>query len=567
MKQIYQYILVFVTIFFITGISALASDSGDGQMFQGERTVTYVVDQSMLSNYFNGGRAALDVYIRAAKPEWLKVTYRVEEKSLFITLTFTFDTRKDYEEKLVQLSGREVTIVYSDKISVAYEDNILSVELLNFLKTIMNEEDVLDVYSSYDLFQYHSGMFRLNGIEYEALNRLSIADERIDIMASSISITTIIDGTFHYKRTVQMEVPTENLSDDENERLIKQIESTGEKAETSIDGGMTLFSVTFNAADGHEAAFKTMMALRVSDFIAEDKYYADEDNMEIKFHEHIDLSRILEGQYRYSMEFPDICHDFFLENSDEGEHEGRIITHDIANVPVDFSYIRPFSFSKIQIDTDISDIFGRIQRSICYCVPLEIAGNYHENVKSKLSKTLVDGQTLNIYDDAPYRKYEVSYTTWFTKQLVKMTQSQFRITDKAVMHRPYSPFWTGRIRESIGKFTNAYTKSTGKVEYRIIYPKGVIIKEARSGSDGQGIYSEQLTLDNSRISIRYADYSLRIWIITGVSFLLAAGIVFSLGYKIKKGIRRLLGKSKFCPQCGRENLSEAVFCGKCGHKL
>lgn len=134
MKHIGKHLIVVAMIAFMLRIAVSPFAANGKAVFQGERSITYAVDISMLSNYFNGGRSALDVYMRASKPNWLRVAYQTEAKNLLITLSFPFDSKEDYSEKIFQMSGREAVIFYTDSSPISYAENIVSIELLNFLK-------------------------------------------------------------------------------------------------------------------------------------------------------------------------------------------------------------------------------------------------------------------------------------------------------------------------------------------------------------------------------------------------------------------------------------------------
>lgn len=424
-------------------------------------------------------------------------------------------------------------------------------------------EDTLDIYSLYDLFKFSSGTFSLNGEEYVATERLSIGNGKVDIKASSINISTIVDNAFQYQRSVQMTIPTEKLSDADREALTEQIKSVSGSIDVSSDEEVTSFSFSFNAVDCEEIALKTMMALNVSDLITEESSYVNEQEMGISFSEIIDLSSMLDGLYSYSMEFPEVCHDFAAEDSENVLCHNGVVTTSDANGQVEFRYVRPFSFSKIQINTDISDIFGRIERTVHYYVPIDIAEEYHDIVKQELSETLVSGQVLNIYDDILYRNYEVAYSAWFVRQLAQMTQTQYNITDRDILHRPYFVFQSGSIRESIGHFTNSLSKLTGNIVYSVRYPSGVSMKGRGGSSNSDGTYSVSVTSGASRVSIRYTDCSLRVLIITGISFLIGLGALLFAIFKIKKGS----DKNMNCPICKQEIKDNSKFCSKCGAKI
>ena len=190
---------------------SVSASSAETASFEGEREVVYVMDSSMLSNYLEGGRAALDLYIRANKPEWLVVQYESEQRTLYLKMSFSFESEEDYAEKLSQLTQFVPAAFYSPGPPESFTENVSAEQLLNFCRESIENGMLENIYTLDEIINFHSGTMRINENTYTVGRRININVEPLDVAAEYISISTVIGDTHRYDRVIQIHIPADQL--------------------------------------------------------------------------------------------------------------------------------------------------------------------------------------------------------------------------------------------------------------------------------------------------------------------------------------------------------------------
>lgn len=560
--------------------------------FTGRREATYALDNSYLSNYFNGGRAAFDRYLRAAKPEWLGINYRTEGQRIYMTLSFPFDSLEDYREKIIVLTQTEPTVFYTAGEPVRFVENVSSMQLLNFCRAEIEADAVLEMYTFDELVTFLGGLFVLNGIEYSAAEWLSINNDPLPYAASMINITTTLDESYQYTRVIQLAVSTKDVAASAHAQLREHLETWSDHVEVETVGETRTYSITFSVGSYSELEKYTMGILNATDSIHTEESYIDDETLGVAFSEVLDLSQILDssnGTYNYVFKFPAA---YTVGTSEEERSRSNMVVIGGSNGNVSFQYTKPFSLEEIIIRTDISDLYGRVKRSVTCRVPVEVAPYYHEEITSFLKERLTNGQTLTIYDSTIYRNYEISYGSWFLQQIRAIGQAQLSESTFA-LNRAKIPYMNSQLAESWSGFDLPYSDATGNIRYEILLPEGttVRVKSSTGGTVMDGGYFIENLQCGEEIVLVFKDASRHAMIVCALLLCAVLIVVLVLYLTVKKWIKKVRGWTKekknktpdvgttenkpgtlpaepqTCSQCGAKLKEGARFCVSCGRKI
>lgn len=579
-------------------------------VFAGERSVVYEIDSGLLPNYLVGGRTALDGYLRVYKPAWLSVDFTVQERTISMNLSFSFASVQEYRDELAELSLRSPVLLYEEGTPVTYCENLTADDLLNFLHTPMKKNGALGSIDFSKLFRPKGGTFVLNGETYEASSPLCINRTPAVMTASGILIRTTAKKDGLYERTVLVSVPQEDVTDTVIALWEGQMSPLAEEITSNTQGTVHQFGVSFTAAGAEQLAQKTMQALNVSDTATETLRALDDQNVQVTLQESLDLEPLMDpatGDFTYTFTLGDGC-DTLLVPSDLPliVVDDQVETSDAAQASnLAVSYHRPFGFSSLSVTTDLTDPMGKIGRTIRYTVPLTVAEAYHQKVTNALGNALVRGQTLEIYDTAEERCYEIHYQSWFPKQLTEMTRAQFPAVSMELTRARF-PFLTSRFHQTLGAPDCAYSTGIETVTWQVLLP------------DGTKVTSGEAEGESAAETLAWQDISRRSWIsgavLTAAGLLVVAVIlrsVIALRRRWKKFLARKaaaklsrtapkaavpaekvlqpVGGSPavkpgteaqpaaesqpctddslmYCEMCGAPLRAGQKFCGRCGHK-
>lgn len=562
-------------------------------VFAGERSVVYAIDSGLLPNYLVGGKTALDGYLRVYQPDWLAVDFTAEERQILMHLSFSFSSMQDYRDKLAALSLRAPVLLYEEAPQLTYCENLTSTDLLNFLRSPMKKNGTLGALDFSVLFRFQSGSFVLNGQTYEATSPLCVNCSPADMTASGLQIRTTAQADGSYVRTVTVSVPSEKVTDTVSALWEGQMSPLASEVVSSTQGSVHQFGVTFTASGAEQLALKTSQALNVPDTAAETLSALDQETVGVALQESLELETLLDDPetalFSCNFSLGPGCDALMLPqdtlltlSEDAAETSDAAAAADMT-----VGYHRPFGFSSLTVITDLTDPWGKLGRTIRYTVPLTVADAYHQKVRDALGSSLVRGQTLEIYDTADERRYEIRYQSWFPRQMTEMTQAQFPGA-KMALERAWFPWLTSRLEQTWGSPAFAYAAGT-EVSWQILLPDGTEV----TGGNTEG---------RAAAGLAWQDLSRRAFLTGGV--LLGGGLVLVvlvlvLVFRLRRRWQtRRTAKAAaarrpvpdvavpvrtppaadaapqdsydeslgFCEMCGAPLRPGQKFCGRCGHR-
>ncbi len=402
----------------------------------GYRTISYQISSSDLENYADGGRSGLDISLRSSLPQGVTYSFETEERQVTLTLHFEFESAEEYREKVIGLCGTDTAVICSLDDGVLIVESAEPMNYLDFLFEVENDIDVENSDNSEEsqkqtsTFDIRSMMtvtkniLSVNDTEYQIEGivniRPEISDEEL-IRADYLSLHTEGKRNGNFKRTVVV-----GIRDDANEekknyfnKLLKKLGKV--KTEQISENELTL-QVTFEAYGQQELTAKTEQCLGCNIIQIENLYPIDKKNVGVTNQEFYDLTAILnpEGMFCYTFDAPS-----YYSNIQTVEGYSYTTESGIAskNGIITYSYEKKFCFDEIRISTDISNLFGKIDRTIRLSVSNEIADFYYENIKTQLSERLPKDSVMTISEDENGIYYEICFSSYSTEKVLDFTNA------------------------------------------------------------------------------------------------------------------------------------------------
>lgn len=418
---------VFLLMCFLPQISVKARGN---DTFSGKRIVEFTFDSSDLDNYANGGRAAVDLYLRKSAPEWLLYTLRGSGRNVVLTYTVEFSSFEDYEQKIGILMAAQPNILYHADENLILVENVDAVQLLNSLQLALGE--------SQDLLKrarLTKDMLTINGESYDFTGtQVNICPEyKSDIPFQMLNIKTAqTDGVL--TRTIEISINADYVGHEQWGALVRRCEEAGEVSQKEQWDAVEL-EVILRDNNLKSLAEQTKLCLDIPMGLSVNLTEAGEESCTYVYAEHFFLDGYLEeyGQFSYEYLLPQtaenitaISDNTYVVMDWNTTEEGVVPANYIEarnQTNIKFSYLAPFRFEQLDIHTEWSSVFQKIQRTITLTVPVQAAENYHETIKSGLSEAMPKGTVLEIYDQDQTRYYVMTYSSWFWSDIEKFTNA------------------------------------------------------------------------------------------------------------------------------------------------
>lgn len=538
---------LFLAICFVLLSATPAFAQGEESAFSGSRTTVFTIDYSDLENFVEGGRSAFDLALRKQKPDWLNATVTTKGRDLYLSFSFAFSTFEDYKAKLAELLTAEPAIVYSNSDGVMLIESFSASELLNFINyALLAETNSFTEFKIEELFKISANTLTVNGESYNQEERICIipeSQETVKFDTLEIITTAADDGSF--SRTITVSLNTENVSEKEIALVEKRFKSVGNTTNEEGYYSRTL-TVDFTAHSLNELSTKTIQCLNVACAVTESLAYKEGTTVTVTRSEFIDWESLKSGEYsRISLKYiaPESHANLSIPEDETTQiNENEIYTD--SNTLICF-YERAFSFNRVVITTDFSALNAKVTKKIDFVAPTYIVSNFHSKIKKTLTDKLTKGCTLNIYDEGSMRHYEVSFSSWFNKELNEFSTAYLGSNIKIKRNESLVlPFVKNSIKES-GQVKSIFGSGIKVDNVSTVYVFSKNAKIHTNDSDYVITVGEKLILTadwgNQKISVNFEYQRFNIFkcIIIGlILIIVTVAIILSIHF-IKKAKTKL----------------------------
>jgi len=533
--------------------------------FAGNRTVEFTFQSSDLDNYANGGRPAMDLYLRRDAPQWLTYTLEAQGYEVALTYSFDFESYNDYTQKLAVLLTYQPGILYVPGQVLVEEFD--SAALLGSIQSALGNSETL-----HQRAQVTKNILTLNGQEHDCTeNGVKLMPQtQPEILLRSLEVTTT-QKKDSFERTVAMVVGKTYTELDRWQELTEQCRRLGDVTEEDV-GDALKFTVTFQAVSQQGLMEKTDACLEMPVSLSVQLTQATEESCTYLRSESYLLEGYLEegGYFGYSYvcdgelirDIAVVSEETQLRTDSMETEDGLSQTHyvEAQNQPsIKFSYTAPFRFDTVSVQTDWPSALKKAQRTITLTAPTHGAQVYHETIKKTLTDAMPKGTVLEIYDQDQVRYYVLKYGSWFWKDVESFTNcfldAELTVSDS------WLPMGTSTCVEDL--------ENT-----RIIqdFDPAHSVQVSYNFPDGSKTFLD--TTSAIRFDYQHLNIIKLVVEVLGLAVLVVVSLL--VGKQVKKVLKNRPQKvrepkkpepeaaKQFCGSCGTELKAEDTFCPNCG---
>lgn len=565
LKRVLICILALTLIVSNIVVSNVNASDNEAEEFSGRRRIVYMASKSDLDNFVDGGRAAFDLLLRKNAPKWLIYDITAKDRDVYASFEFEFTSFEDYEEKLKELLTYSPTLVKDDSSDMLLLEGHSALDLMNFLQSVLGSLNNFNDEAIEKTFEVTENVIKLNNEEYKTIGeRLAIRPSGEEVVKlDELAINTYSTEKNTYSRSILVKV------DDavDLEKVLGRFEQIGVVEGEDILGEKQI-KVTFEAGTIAELSKKTMECLNVSISISEHQNYVSDEIVGVTCTEYINLAELLneDGTYLYAFEYPKYYSNVSSDDENISAEEGKITAKNSSSVS--YYYERGFKFSSIEIDTDLSNLLGKKARTISLVIPTDVGVYYHDLIKEWSQEQMINGTTLDIFDESGNRYYQFVFSSWFWNDITKFTQEILNGVCVLEIEEAWIPWGKNSLQEKISVgalISNTAPINEISVSYTLQEFSKVVLRETKKNANS--ILDDKTVLfqigNGEKINFSYREISLMKCIIE----LLAIMFIIILLLVLKKSVTRRSKKEMYCSNCGRVVQPKQEFCGKCGNRL
>ncbi len=514
MKKIKRIFSLFLSVIVALGCFAplaVYAESSSEESF-GSRIISYQMSFSDLENYADGGRSGLDISLRSKIPENIDYEFKAENRRVVLSLSFDFENLEDYRKKVVALCGPDTAVIFSDDGELLLIESSSAMDYLDFLfeSDTENEQNqsVADIRS---MMSVTKNLLRIGDEEYKVDDLVNIrpnAEEDTDkIKADYLLVETEGKRDGSFKRSVTVGIKND-FNEEKTKYFNKLLKKLGKVKKEQISDNELTLCVTFEAYGQKELASKTEQCLGCQVVQMENMIAIDKKTVGVTSQEFFDISTILESEavFSYLFAFPSYYDNvepisgcsFLLENN----------TVSSSSEVVAYNYEKKFCFEEIVISTDVSDVFGKIERKIILSVSDEIADFYHENIKSKIGERLPKNSVMTITKTTGRTDYEIVFSANSSEAILEFTDTVLDTSGTLTIEQGFLGL-SNRISETIA-VDNILTSMSPcqKVSINYSFLSGATLDAEMEEYEGSfefqnSNFLQKINGDNGEINVSY----------------------------------------------------------------
>lgn len=448
-KRICALILAVVLVCVLlprSGVFAAEDASG----FSGRRTVEFLADGSDLDNFVDGGRSMLDLRLRMNAPDWLAVSVRARGQDVVITLEIPFASGEEYALRLSQLLLAQPGIMYTDQAGMVLIEDFQPTGLLNWIQKILDENNTGAQLPLEEILTVSAQRMELNGTAYDPGTGAVyiVPEQKLDIEIQSLEVITAESDKGILTRTIEI---TSAVEWNEDWTLMEdRFEEIGEEAFADLKREGRKMRLRFSAYSQQELMNKTMYCLGFPVLLTESVTSSGNKTQNVIRSELYVLDGLMaeDGSFSFVYDCPKYYRNIEPISIYCDVSENRV-TSSGGNL-IQFGYECGFRFAQVQVVTDYSSLLGRVEKRIILTSPTAVAAQFHEYIRRTLESRLVNGVTLDIYDQDGIRFYELSYRSWFAEDMAEFTGATLSKSCQTGIQDSWLPFGKSILSDRIG---------------------------------------------------------------------------------------------------------------------
>lgn len=375
--------------------------------FAGTRQLEFTVDSSDLENFVNGGRSALDLRLRMAAPDWLDFSLSAQDRSVILSMGFSFRDQQEYRDRLAALLGHSPGLLCLTEDDLCVLEGHPAARLLGFLQTALSAGDGVDEVQLQDLFQCTQNDITINGDDYSGGDWLTVYEGEGPARLDGLTVTTAAQEDGSFVRRIEALIDRTAGSAGRVDTLTEQMERVTAVQRQAVSDSVTSVTAEFTALDIDELTQKTMLCLNVPVSLARAQRYPDGQTVLVDQQEDLDVEDLLhEGSdFRYVFTFPAYAQNVTARSAGTTA-EGTTLSA-MGQAHIRCRYKAKPAFSSVTVTEDCSSLLHRVTRTTVFSVPSQLAEPFHEDWKLQLERRYPAGTEIDIRDEGGMRTYQV----------------------------------------------------------------------------------------------------------------------------------------------------------------
>lgn len=448
MRRKIHFILVFILFCIFVKITSVA----DEIPFKGSRTLVCVLDRSDINNFVDGGLEKFEQVLDENKIEWLDLKEEILDRDMKLTLTFSFENKLEYEERMRELLGYRPVIIYETGNDFILAENFDSGEILNFIQSKLLEENMLDEFNFSRLLSVQNCTLILNEKKYETTENFDIRNGTEKIQFDSMDIFTTANSDGSFERTINIMIKNGNWTDNIKTVIKNNFSKAGtveEEDNTSLDFAM---QVKIQAKNQEELCRKTIIATGFTERLIE-KEKAENEKKFVECEEHLGIDKVLrkDGVYNYDFIYPSYYQELQIQEKDSLSLEENELKYSGEDGKFSYSYYRGAKIEKIKISTDMSNLIKGTERKIQIRIPKSELDVFEDVIFEHLHQIKEERKHIKIEKELgeDYKEYSISCRSRKSEELQEFTEAVLRGNNRFSYVNRILPIRNGTLIDSI----------------------------------------------------------------------------------------------------------------------
>lgn len=506
--------------------------------FAGERTLICTFDRSDISNFIDGGYHSFEEALNNIDKGRYHCDIEKLKREVKITISFSFESKDEYESYLKELLGYRPVVIYQTGESFIFAENFEAGEMLNIVQKNLLSENRLKELKFDSLLNVENCVISINGQDYETKQNFDVRNND-GVKYDDIKVISVAEDDGTFERTIKVTIDKDNLKSEIREAVISNFKAAGEFKDNNEAGDNLSVQVFINAANQYELDMKTLLASGITVSRIESETM-EEDFVNVECIEKLGIRKLLneDATYSYEYTYPSYYKNLQIVADDNLFLNGNKVVYSGDYGKFEYSFQRGLKLSSLQVITKNNNLFKGIERTIIFSIPLETAKVFDEkmqnvlnNVKDKYKKA-----KITIDTEGENQTYSMIFASHKQQDICDFTQSLLKGRCRFKINSSLIPFKKNSITESIG-VDNIIEDMVPVSEIEYIYRLPNHSKITMSKDENYTFYENEYSVvsnSDTVVNIQYTTFNTIVFICIAMITLTVLFIILWLIRKIKK---------------------------------
>jgi len=513
--------------------------------FSGERTLICTFDRSDLNNFVDGGYSSFQEALNEIDKSRYNCNIEKLKRDVKITLSFSFESKDEYESYLKELLGYRPVVIYQTGENFIFAENFEAGEMLNIVQKNLLSKNRLKELKFDSLLNVENCTMTLNSKSYETKQNFDVRGNN-EFKYDDIDIISVAknDGTF--ERTIKVNINKDNLTSAIRKAIIGNFKAAGDFKDNNKEGDNLSVEVVIKAENQYDLDLKTLLASGITVSTIESETIG-KDFVNVECIEKLGIKKLLNenGKYSYEYTYPNYYKNLKIVNADNLSLNDNKIVYSGDYGKFEYSFQRGLKLSSLKIQTNYDNSFKGIERTIVIGVPMETAEVFDDKIQNALKSIKDENRKakIAITADGESKLYSIGLSSHKAEDISNFTQAVLRGNCQIEHNYSLLPLKKNSIMESIrvGNIVDNMVPIS-EVEHTYILPHNS--KVIMSNNENYTFYENEysiVTSANTMLNLEYSTFNI---VVIGILFLILIILILLIVLIIHKIKKRISNKTK-----------------------